>query len=312
MLKTSWIIPSASTDLALPQWRELFARQLFELEIDSTAPDFHATLHQGRLGSTLATRLIAGPQKVRRTARHIARDSRSPAMDLVAVRSGTMQYRQGGREGQIGAGEALLLDRTMPYHFNATASCSLTMMFDHNWLMRWIPDPIALAGVKIDRHSGWARALAAILEQLDMEGLGPYVLPGGVISDQIGSLLSLAIGSAASREPCGNLIFFRLQQLVKDRAHEHDLCAGAAARELGVSTRTLYLACAKANASFNNILITERLERARAMLADKRLKTVSIYEIAFRSGFVEPSHFSRRFRQHFGCPPGRMRNHLHN
>ncbi len=312
MLETSWTIPSASTDMALRQWRELFARQLFELEINSTAPDFHATLRQGQLGSTVATRLIAGPQEVHRTERHIARDSRSPAMDLVAVRSGTMQYRQGGRQGQIAAGEALLLDRTMPYHFNATASCSLTMVFDHAWLMRWMPDPTALAGVKIDGNSGWARALAAILEQLDLVGFGPYALPGGVIADQIGSLISLAVGNPAWREPCDNRLFGRVQQLVKDRAHEHDLCADAAARELGVSTRTLYLACAKAQASFGNILITERLERAKAMLADKRLNTVSIYEIAFRSGFVEPSHFSRRFRQHFGCPPGRMRHQLHN
>jgi AraC-like DNA-binding protein len=51
-------------------------------------------------------------------------------------------------------------------------------------------------------------------------------------------------------------------------------------------------------------LIQRRLERAQQLLAESDL---SLTQIALRSGFSDQSHFSRRFRVHFGVPPHSFR-----
>jgi len=50
-----------------------------------------------------------------------------------------------------------------------------------------------------------------------------------------------------------------------------------------------------------------RLQAARRMIVDTRH---SLQEIALRSGFVDPTSFSRAFRRRFGVPPGQIRGAL--
>jgi AraC-like DNA-binding protein len=51
--------------------------------------------------------------------------------------------------------------------------------------------------------------------------------------------------------------------------------------------------------------------RAKALLEDRRFLRTSIADIAWRSGFSNPSHFARRFRQRFGIAPAQFRRTLH-
>jgi AraC-like DNA-binding protein len=50
-----------------------------------------------------------------------------------------------------------------------------------------------------------------------------------------------------------------------------------------------------------------RLEAARQDLARSDLRHIGVGEIAYRWGFVDPAHFSRRFRQAFGISPRESR-----
>ena len=42
---------------------------------------------------------------------------------------------------------------------------------------------------------------------------------------------------------------------------------------------------------------------ALELLSDTTLTHLGIAEVAGRCGFLDPSHFARRFRQQFGVPP---------
>jgi len=50
-----------------------------------------------------------------------------------------------------------------------------------------------------------------------------------------------------------------------------------------------------------------RLESAQRLLSDKRYDALSVSEVAARCGFLEPSHFARRFRKAFGLGPTEFR-----
>lgn len=222
-----------------------------------------------------------------------------------------MDYEQAGRSGRVTAGQAVLLDRSQPYRFNASASCSLALSLGHDWLARWVPQPHALAGLHIDGSNGWGRALAAIAEQLEQDGLGPFSLPDGLIADQIGGLVALATGDCQDNAPQDRR-WQRLIQLVHDCAQDPLLNADMAASALGISRRTLFVLCARAGTSFGRLVLDTRLQRARDMLADERTPRLAVQEIGFRCGFADAGHFSRRFAQTFGRPPAQWRDKLHN
>ena len=50
-----------------------------------------------------------------------------------------------------------------------------------------------------------------------------------------------------------------------------------------------------------------RLECAHRLLSDARFAALTVSEVAERSGFLEPSHFARRFRKAYEAGPTEFR-----
>lgn len=73
------------------------------------------------------------------------------------------------------------------------------------------------------------------------------------------------------------------------------------ARELRISKRQLYRKLIAVTGSTVHEFITRvRMEKAAELLLDSDL---NISEIAYKTGFSEPSNFSRTFSKHYGCSP---------
>lgn len=80
--------------------------------------------------------------------------------------------------------------------------------------------------------------------------------------------------------------------------------AGAVAREMGMSERTLYRRLAEEGLTFRDVV-----GRAQSALAQELLResNASIAEIAFLTGFSEQSTFSRAFKRWVGQAPAQFR-----
>jgi AraC-like DNA-binding protein len=76
------------------------------------------------------------------------------------------------------------------------------------------------------------------------------------------------------------------------------------ARQFSISPATLKRRLGEEGLTFSTIKASCRLDHARALLSDPRL---SIAEVAARSGFSDPTTFSRAFRRWNGVAPGRWR-----
>ncbi|WP_258056241.1 helix-turn-helix domain-containing protein [Streptomyces sp. Ru62] len=63
----------------------------------------------------------------------------------------------------------------------------------------------------------------------------------------------------------------------------------------------------EAGLSLEQWLLTERLGKAREMLAAPRYDRLTVAAIATRCGFSSPSHFSRRFQAAYGAAPSEWR-----
>lgn len=70
-----------------------------------------------------------------------------------------------------------------------------------------------------------------------------------------------------------------------------------------VSVRHLYKTCAKADLQLEQLIILQRLERAREDLARSTPAPLSVSAVSQRWAFVSASHFARRFRDAYGLSP---------
>lgn len=92
------------------------------------------------------------------------------------------------------------------------------------------------------------------------------------------------------------------------RIADPDLTPGRVADALGISERTLHAHFAAIGTTFGHRLMAKRLDRAAHALRHAAWADRSVTEIAFRLGFNDLSHFSRRFKARFGCSPRLYRN----
>ena len=141
------------------------------------------------------------------------------------------------------------------------------------------------------------------LANLDTDDDEELAVPEGVVAEQIAVLLALAAGPKAQVSRGGEKILNRIRRTIRDRCHEAGLTPGAIADSHGISKRYLHYLFAHTDSTFGRELMQMRLDCAHRLLSDARYAAMTVSEVAARCGFLEPSHFARRFRQAYGAGP---------
>lgn len=302
-----WSTADVGPRHALEYWIDTVCRAFLEIDIESPEGDnFHAQLEQSELGPANLYIVEAATQTVRRTPQRIAH-SRQACYLLMQLRQGEAYFRQYGRECRVRPGDCVLVDGKHPYKLDCLPTTrSVMVRFPQEWLANWIPAPENLAARPFLPTAGWSAALSIALANLETED-EQLALPPGVVAEQIAALLALAAGPAAQASNASEKLLARLKRTVRDRCHESDLSPAAVAKEHGISKRYLHHLFANAGTTFGNELMRARLEAAHRLLSDGRYSALSINEVAGRCGFVESSHFARRFRKTYGLAPTEFR-----
>jgi AraC family transcriptional activator of tynA and feaB len=303
-----WSTADVDPRRAFAYWVETICNSFLEIDIESATRDgFRARLDQSEFGPATLNILEADTQWVRRTPSHIARSSYD-TLFLLQLRSGQAHLRQYGRESQLEIGDCVLIDCKAPYALDCSPiTRSVALRFQHDWLRNWIPCPESICARRFASTAGWGAALSAALANLDAGGAAELALPKGVVAEHIAGLLALAAGPSATPARRADKLLDRILNTIRDRCHEWDLNPGCVAESHGISKRYLHYLFGRANTTFGNELMRLRLEGARRLLSDKRFGAVSVGEVSARCGFVEPSHFARRFRKAYGQGPLQFR-----
>ncbi len=303
-----WSTADVEPRRAFAYWIETICNSFLEIDIESASRDgFRARLDQSEFGPATLNILEADTQWIRRTPAHIARSSYN-TLFLLHLRSGQAHLRQYGRESQLEVGDCVLIDCKAAYEIDCSPTTrSIALRFQHDWLRNWIPCPESLCARRFASSAGWGAALSAALANLDAGGAAELALPKPVVAEHIAGLLALAAGPGAATLRRPDKLLYRILDTIRERCHEVDLNPGSVAASHGISKRYLHYLCGRANTTFGGELVRLRLESGRRLLSDKRFATLSVGEIAARCGFVEPSHFARRFRKAFGQGPLQFR-----
>jgi len=303
-----WSTTDVESQHALAYWVDTICDRFLEIDIDSpNRHQFHAQLEQSSFGPASLNLVEADVQTVRRTPARIAR-SRYAGYFLLHLRWGQLRFEQYGRDCRVEPGDCVLVDCQAPYRLDCLqATRSVALRFSREWLCNWVPSPETLAGRSLRCGTGWSHTLASALANLDTDPTLELALPEGIVAEQIAALLALAVGPDAQASRGTDKLLDRIRRTIRDRCHEAGLTPGAIADAHGISKRYLHYLFAHTNSTFGDELMNMRLECARRLLSDARFSALKVSDVAARCGFLEPSHFARRFRRAYGSGPAAFR-----
>jgi len=305
----SWTSAGIAQAEAVRQWQDWAARTIAPIDVcvfDESA--FAARWSSHGVGQLRLLRLEAPAQRVAHCGNE-GSGRAAPSIQLVYARHGALKTRMGGKRFTVEPGEFVMLDNTRFYQMEMeTAHEALDLMMPLGWLDRYLPDPGALLGRPVSAREGWGAPLGSLLETM-AEGIDETPLPRPMIAEQVGTLLTLATGfhePAAESRHRGQLARQILRRIETDFA-DPDLSPEGLAAELGISKRYLQQLLAGSGTSFVQELTATRLDRASDVLTDPRCRALTVGEIAFRCGFLDPGYFARAFRKRFGRTPSEWR-----
>ncbi|HWK40321.1 MAG TPA: helix-turn-helix domain-containing protein [Croceibacterium sp.] len=308
----SWTSAGLARPEAVRQWRDWAASTIAPIDVsvfDESA--FAARWSSHGVGQLRLLRLEAPAQRVVHSGDGAGKAT--PSIQLVYARKGALKTRMGGKRFTVQPGEFVLLDNTRFYMMEMDdAHEALDLMMPLGWLDRYLPDPGALLARPVSARAGWGAPLGSLLETM-VEGIDRTPLPRPMIAEQVGALLALATGfhepTAESRTNSrhrGQLARQILRRIETDFA-DPDLSPEGLAAELGISKRYLQTLLAGNGTSFVQELTATRLDRASDLLGDPRTAALTVGEVAFRCGFLDPGYFTRAFRKRFGATPSAWR-----
>lgn len=111
----------------------------------------------------------------------------------------------------------------------------------------------------------------------------------------------------APHRPSAATYFAEAQALIQSRLSDPDLSVPDIAQALSLSPRHLSRIFSAHDTTVAQAIQSMRLDHAHHLLTSASAAHMSAAEVAARSGFTSPSHFSRVFRQHFGMTPTEAR-----
>jgi AraC-like DNA-binding protein len=159
-------------------------------------------------------------------------------------------------------------------------------------------------------------ALRLLMRYLRMIEEAPPLAPDlqQATASHIHDLVAVALGATQDATEIAERRGVRAARLRETKAFvmrclaQQDLSAATVALHLGVTPRYVHMLFEDENETFSELVLRERLARARRLLADPRFTDRPISAIAFDCGFSDLSHFNRSFRRHFGMTPSALRN----
>jgi AraC-like DNA-binding protein len=262
------------------------------------------------LGPASVFQVHAPDLDVVRTERHARSDS--PELLAVAVplrRPGRLCF--GAESLEAPPGQINLIDMAAPYEFSWSGSGGAWSFKVPYEQLQLDPPIVRQAAARLSASplyevvGDYIRHLALEIDAVANDPAGSGVAVA--TTELIRALIASAIDDdGGPQEACGEALWSLVLAYVDAHLTERDLSAARIAAAVNISPRYLYKLCARHDLRLREWIIERRLRGARRELEGPGSRTVA--SIARRWGFVDPAHFSGRFRHAYAMSPRECRN----
>lgn len=302
------------------QWGELVSSSFVPLRAEPVrAGDFTGDLSIKRLGDVVATQISTGPHAVHRGPELIA-DKDDTYCKISFQRAGHGLLIQDGRQTIISPGQFAIYDTSRPYTlvFEEDSTSSVLMVPRRRFAVDEHDLKQLTATTLGERHplsaavGQFALHCAPLLADLD-DAVG-HSLTTNVI-DLLSTVMDDELYSQRdSRRPQGNSRQRQLLRDVTDYIEENlgdpHLGPTRIAEAHFISLRSLHQLFQGTDRTVAATIRHRRLAHCRDDLRDPAQSRTAVATIGARWGLIDPAHFSRTFRAHYGLPPAEFRTQV--
>ncbi|QOZ06717.1 helix-turn-helix domain-containing protein [Bradyrhizobium sp. CCBAU 51765] len=309
--RSAWNTAGVRPTEQFAYYREAICQAFMNLTPEpAAAAGFPASVEHVRLGDAAINRVSFPEHLVRRSAADIAASDRS-CFYLNLKLGGRCRIQQDDREISLSSGQVGIFDSDRQF----------ALLHDRGPQLRvasfWVPAEalrerlpasfdVGAARVSDDPFIGHlivetARTLSdGALRMTEDEGVRLFRV---LIELVAVSLSRRSRAGAAEAESLADATTLALKRAIHRRLREPGLAVADVAEAVGISERYVHKLLARSGSSFTDYVIDHRLDGAARDLGDPAMADRAIGAIAFDWGFSDLSHFTRRFKQRFGCRP---------
>ncbi|MGW1275384.1 AraC-like ligand-binding domain-containing protein [Streptomyces tsukubensis] len=328
----SWTIPPPPSSVPLPtvaysnghlappdrfaHWRDLLSHTHAPMDLSSArSDDFLARQRVIGLGDVTVWPAAFPPVVFRRT-RKLIRQSDPESYHLTLMLRGEGVADWGDRTLRAGPGTFHTSDSSRPVEIRSGAQRGRILMIGVEVPKAVLPLPRRLAdrsvGIPVPDSHGVGSLLSRLLRQL-VQDLPEYRLAdgprlGSAVADLVAAVLTQGAesGTALPEHINRATTVLRIRAFIEQNLGDPALSPSAVATAHHISTGYLHRIFRTEDTTVGSLIRQQRLEHARAELADPRWAGHSIGTIAARWCLTAPE-FSRSFRAAYGMTPGEYR-----
>jgi AraC family transcriptional activator of tynA and feaB len=230
----------------------------------------------------------------------------------VIMLSGNYHLEQGGREVYLNPGDMTIYDATRPHQISCSRSFSKILITIPRTMMR-----ARLSGVesctaqRIPGNLGIGAVTASFIRNVALEAESISDWGISALSEQSLDLFTLSLASLNSQSYYLSRSRSTALQSVKDFVERHltdpMLDTTMVVTGTGFSARYINDLLNDNDTSLMRYILQRRLEKCSKDLLSLLHTNQNISEIALNWGFNDLSHFSRTFKQRYGCTPKQYR-----
>ncbi|MGV9541489.1 AraC-like ligand-binding domain-containing protein [Nocardia beijingensis] len=293
----------------LEHWRELVSQAFVPLAASATdATGFTGRLQVSALGSTIVSRVNAGPHTVRRSKSLIAHSERGYYKLGLQLR-GEAILVQGGREAVLGPGDLALYDTDLPYTLGFEAATDMAVfMFPSERLRLSAEARRHILARRIGRRDDLGALVTPLLTRLVEQNGRDRPHAALTIAEAVVDLLAalLADDFGAPQPRSHRALLVQAKSFIDDNLADPDLTPDRVAAAVHISTRYLQKLFSADGQGVAGWIRRRRLEQCRRELAGTAA-IPSVAAVGRKWGFFDAAHFSRIFKAQFGISPGEFR-----
>lgn len=312
---------SWGTDLVPPQKRihtfaELIDRIHLGWQLDAyDSESFDASISGRNLGDLNLTDVVVDPVYGQRTKREIAQ-MEGEYYAFICVLFGEELIQQGNQVAHLKAGDSTLWFTNSPASFSSKQRTRQVSLFIPRDIVECrIPNAEELCCRKFGGERGYGTLLQSYFKTLPsafkeiQEDTALYLV------DPVIDMILGAVGNhpetAGNQTTYRNKLLNRIKNYIAENITQPTLSPASIAQEFGFSSSYLHRIFRENKKTVAGYIRYQRLINAKMEL-EKDVSSMSITDLAFKSGFHDSSHFSRSFKQAFGVSPSLWKNRKSN